>query len=48
MGDASMASSIEIRWPSGIVQTLNNVKGDRQVQVDEPTVGAAVASQPQK
>ncbi len=33
-----VAASIEIHWPSGIVQTLTNVKGDRQVQVDEPGV----------
>jgi enediyne biosynthesis protein E4 len=37
LGDSPVADSIEIRWPSGIVQTLTNVKGDRQVQVDEPT-----------
>jgi len=36
MGDSPFADSIEIRWPSGIVQTLTNVKGDRQIQVDEP------------
>lgn len=36
MGSSAAASSIEIRWPSGIVQTLTNVKGDRQIQVDEP------------
>jgi enediyne biosynthesis protein E4 len=36
MGESTVASSIEIRWPSGIVQILNNVEGDRQIQVDEP------------
>ncbi len=36
LGESAMAGSIEIRWPSGIVQTLTNVKGDQQVQVDEP------------
>jgi hypothetical protein len=36
LGDSPVADSIEIRWPSGIVQTLINVKGDRQIQVDEP------------
>jgi enediyne biosynthesis protein E4 len=35
MGDSAVASSIEIHWPSGIVQTLKDVRGDRQVQVDE-------------
>jgi hypothetical protein len=41
LGDSPVADSIEIRWPSGIVQTLTNVKGDRQIQVDEPTAATA-------
>ena len=46
MGDSAVASSIEIHWPSGIVQTLTNVKGDQQIQVDEPaTAGATAATQ---
>ena len=28
--------TVEIRWPSGFVQTLKNVAGDRYVRVDEP------------
>jgi enediyne biosynthesis protein E4 len=36
LGASATADSIEIRWPSGIVQTLTRVKGDQQVQVDEP------------
>ena len=36
LGSSSTASCIEIRWPSGIVQTLTDVKADRQVQVEEP------------
>jgi hypothetical protein len=36
MGDSPMADSIEIHWPSGIVQTQTKVQGDRQIQVDEP------------
>lgn len=36
LGANAVADSIEVRWPSGIVQTLTNVRGDRQVQVDEP------------
>ena len=49
MGDSPVAESIEIRWPSGIVQTLSNVKGDRQIQVDEPigVTPAAGTAQPQ-
>ena len=46
MGDSAVASSIEIHWPSGIIQTLTNVKGDQQIQVDEPaTAGATAATQ---
>jgi hypothetical protein len=36
LGLSAVADRIEIRWPSGIMQTLTNVKGDRQIQVDEP------------
>jgi hypothetical protein len=41
LGKDAVASKVEIRWPSGIVQTLTNVKGDRIVQVDEPSQPAA-------
>jgi len=37
LGASTAADSIEIRWPSGIVQTLTHVQGDRQIQVDEPS-----------
>lgn len=43
LGPSSMADSIEIRWPSGITQTLTNVKGDRQIQVDEPQATIMIA-----
>lgn len=33
---ADAAATIEIRWPSGIVQTLSNVSGDQILNVDEP------------
>jgi hypothetical protein len=49
LGNSAVAESIEIRWPSGIVQTLVNVKGDRQIQVDESpgvTVPPAPAGHP--
>jgi enediyne biosynthesis protein E4 len=41
LGKDAVASKVEIRWPSGIVQTLTNVKGDRIVQVEEPSQPAA-------
>jgi len=46
MGNSAFAASIEIRWPSGIVQTLANVKGDQQIQVDEPVTPRAIAASP--
>ena len=44
LGSSPEAQVIEIRWPSGIVQKLTGVKGDRQVQVDEPTATDAPSS----
>lgn len=32
-------ASLTIRWPSGIVQQLDDVKTDRQITVDEPAEG---------
>lgn len=36
LGEESTADLIEIRWPSGRVQTLHKVKGDRVLTVKEP------------
>ena len=36
LGADSLATSIEIRWPSGKVQTLQNVAADRILKVTEP------------
>ena len=36
MGQAKSVDQIEIRWPSGIVQTLHNVAADRYLRIDEP------------
>ena len=36
LGAETSAASIEIRWPSGIVQKLGDVHGDQILQVDEP------------
>ena len=44
MGDSVVATNIEIRWPSGVIQTLSNVKGDRQIEVDEPSGPSAAPS----
>jgi hypothetical protein len=36
LGADSSAESVEIRWPSGTVQTLRNVAGDQVLKVKEP------------
>ena len=36
LGKEAVAQLIQIRWPSGQVQTLNNVKADKVLQVTEP------------
>jgi enediyne biosynthesis protein E4 len=37
LGTETAAASIEIRWPSGTVQRLKDVRGNQILQVDEPT-----------
>ena len=37
LGSDTEAQKIEIRWPSGIVQTLMNVRGGQILQIDEDT-----------
>jgi hypothetical protein len=41
MGSESIAQTIEIRWPSGILQKLKNIPADQILQVDEAPAGAA-------
>jgi hypothetical protein len=36
LGTAASAERVEIRWPSGVVQQLENVHGGRIVKVKEP------------
>jgi hypothetical protein len=36
LGKEKQAQKIEIRWPSGIVQTLKDVRADQILQIDEP------------
>src|SRR6266566_3391026 len=44
MGTETVAEKIEIRWPSGIRQTLKNVRTDQVLQVDESS-GSAVGKE---
>jgi enediyne biosynthesis protein E4 len=36
LGAETRATTVEITWPSGIVQTLENVDADRILKVTEP------------
>ena len=40
IGKESSVESIEIRWPSGIVQALKNIPADQVLQIDEPIAPA--------
>jgi enediyne biosynthesis protein E4 len=40
LGTDSVVKSIEVHWPSGIVQKLNDVRSDQILTVDEPAVSA--------
>jgi hypothetical protein len=37
LGTATAVDEIEVRWPSGILQTLRGVDVDRVIQIAEPT-----------
>ena len=39
LGTETVAQSVEIHWPSGIVQRLKDVKADQILRVDEPDGG---------
>ena len=36
LGQETGVASIELRWPSGVVQTLTDVRADQIHQVEEP------------
>jgi enediyne biosynthesis protein E4 len=41
LGDETSVSSVQIQWPSGIVQKLDNVKVDQILKVEEPAKSAS-------
>ncbi len=41
LGQDGTVKKIEIRWPSGIKQTLDNVSSDQILQIDEPAAARA-------
>jgi enediyne biosynthesis protein E4 len=40
LGDADAVERLEVRWPSGKVQVIDGLKGDRHILVNEGTNGA--------
>ena len=36
LGPDASAAAVEVRWPSGTVQTLTDVKADRELHIKEP------------
>jgi hypothetical protein len=48
LGSEAMARTIEIRWPSGIRQTLKDVHADQILKVEEPQAEATEKSQPKQ
>ena len=40
LGDAASADRVEVRWPGGSVQSLDNVRGDRVLTISEPLPSA--------
>ncbi len=46
LGRAKLVRRLEIAWPSGILQILENLTADRQLVVTEPSGGAAAPLRP--
>jgi hypothetical protein len=46
LGTEAVVRAIEIRWPSGIRQTIKNVAGDQILNVDEPSMGSSGEGSP--
>ncbi len=47
LGEDAAATSVEIRWPSGIRQVLKDVRGDREVRIEEPADAGAATPEKQ-
>ncbi len=46
LGPDTEARTVEIHWPSGLTQTLEHVKGDRELRIDESTGTTAATAKP--
>ena len=46
LGSARQADTLQIRWPSGILQTLKNIPADQLLTINEPTPDPTPPSKP--
>lgn len=44
LGSDATAKEIEVHWPSGIIQKLENVRGDRTLTIEEPVQSVEAAT----
>jgi hypothetical protein len=40
LGKDEVVQQIQVRWPSGMVQTLKDIRANQILQIDEPAVSA--------
>ena len=46
LGNDALVQKVEVRWPSGIRQTLSNIKPDQILEVNEPSEQPPVSAKP--
>jgi hypothetical protein len=46
LGEEDAVEAIDIRWPSGLRQHLNNIKADQLLRIDEPAASSAASPLP--
>jgi len=44
LGSATKADTLEVRWPSGIIQVINNVQADQWINITEDVSGPGISS----
>jgi enediyne biosynthesis protein E4 len=46
LGEENAVEAIDIRWPSGLRQHLNNIKADQLLRIDEPAASSSASPLP--
>jgi enediyne biosynthesis protein E4 len=46
LGEETVVEAIDVRWPSGILQHLTNIKADQLLRIDEPAASSSVPPSP--